>query len=178
MNPSAIWESMKDVPEDAKIATFAGGCFWCMEPAFENIEGVYRVIPGYTGGEEERPDYTDVASGKTGHREAVQVYYDPRETDYADLLEVFWSQIDATDAGGQFQDRGHQYSTAIFYHDEEQRQKASESKEALEQRSEEPVMTEILQAGEFYAAERYHQGFAKKHPLRYRMYRKGREAWK
>lgn len=156
-------------------ATFAGGCSWCMEADFEKAEGVVEVISGYTGGELEHPTYEQVASGTTGHLEAVQVSFDPDRISYQALLEIFWRHIDPTDAGGQFVDRGPQYRTAIFYHNEEQRRLAESSKLALEQsgRFDRPIVTEILPLKKFYPAEEYHQDYYKKHPLRYRFYRLG-----
>jgi peptide methionine sulfoxide reductase msrA/msrB len=155
-------------------ATFAGGCFWCMEPAFEKLDGVSAVVAGYTGGEG-RPTYAEVSSGRTGHAEAVEVRYDPARVDYADLLEVFWRQIDPTDAGGQFADRGPQYGTAIFYHDEAQKELAERSRAALQAsgRFDRPIVTQIVAAGPFYPAEEYHQDFYKKDPRRYQEYRRG-----
>lgn len=154
-------------------ATFAGGCFWCVESDFEKIEGVIKVISGYTGGQRPNPSYKEVSSGKTGHLEAVQVYYDPDKISYRDLLDIFWKYVDPTDPGGQFVDRGKQYRTAIFYHDEEQRRIAEESKKELERsgRFDKPIVTEILKLTEFYEAEGYHQDYQRKNPLRYKLYR-------
>ncbi len=156
-------------------ATFAGGCFWCMEKPFEHLKGVKEVISGYTGGDKKNPTYEEVSSGNTGHREAVQVIYDPKEVSYQELLEVFWRQIDPTDPGGQFVDRGSQYTTAIFYHNPEQKKLAEESKRILEESGifKRPIVTEILPATEFYPAEEYHQDYYKKNPYRYRIYRFG-----
>lgn len=147
-----------------KIATFAGDCFWCMEESFEKIEGVIDVISGYTGGNVENPTYEQVLSGKTGHYEAVQVIYDPEKISYNDLLEVFWSHIDPTDPEGQFADKGPQYRTAIFYHDEEQKYLAEKSKELLEKSGlfKKPIVTEIKKSEKFYKAEDYHQNFYEK----------------
>jgi peptide methionine sulfoxide reductase msrA/msrB len=155
------------------VATFAGGCFWCTEASFEKLEGVLEVVSGYTGGEESDPTYEQVAAGITGHAEAIQVRYDPSRTTYGDLLELFWHEVDPTDPSGQFVDRGRQYRTAIFYHDEEQRKLAEESKAALEQsgRYDAPIATEILPAKAFYPAEEYHQDYFRKNPLRYQYYR-------
>ena len=155
-------------------ATFAGGCFWCMEPPFENLDGVFEVVSGYAGGEEENPTYQEVSAGMTGHREVVQVVYDPSKVTYEELLEVFWRQIDPTDSGGQFADRGNQYETA-FYHDEEQKILAERSRDELAQsgRFERPIVTEILPAGAFYPAEDYHQDYYKKNSTHYKRYRKG-----
>lgn len=156
-------------------ATFAGGCFWCMEPPFEKLEGVGAVVSGYTGGEKENPSYEQVSSGATGHREAVQVTYDPAKISYATLLDVFWRSIDPTDAGGQFADRGSQYKTGIFYHDDEQKSLAEKSRQALEQSGtfDKPIVVEILPAGPFYAAETYHQDYYKKNPTHYNRYKVG-----
>ncbi len=154
-------------------ATFAGGCFWCMELPFEKIDGVIEVISGYTGGHTEDPTYEEVSSGKTGHLEAIQITYDPSKVRYAELLAVFWKQIDPTDKAGQFVDRGSQYRTAIFYHTEEQRTIAEQSKRELEQsgRYRKPIVTGILKAAPFYPAEEYHQNYYKKNPMRYKFYR-------
>jgi len=161
--------------EREEIATFAGGCFWCMEPPFEKLEGVSAVVSGYTGGSEENPGYRQVSSGATGHAEAVQIRFDPDRVSYAELLEVFWRNIDPTTADAQFVDQGTQYRTAIFYHDEEQRRLAEASREALEKsgRFEAPIVTEITPATAFYPAEDYHQDYYKKNPLRYKFYRYG-----
>jgi peptide methionine sulfoxide reductase msrA/msrB len=156
-------------------ATFAGGCFWCMEPPFETLEGVMSATSGYTGGKESGPSYEEVSSGRTGHVEAVQVEYDPTVISYEYLLKVFWRQIDPTDDGGQFADRGKQYRTAIFVHDREQRRLAEESKKELEQSGifKAPIVTEIRWAEPFYAAETYHQDYYKKNPAHYKRYRAG-----
>jgi peptide methionine sulfoxide reductase msrA/msrB len=154
-------------------ATFAGGCFWCTEADFEKLPGVVKVISGYTGGNKENPTYEEVSSGRTGHLEAVQVYYDPTRITYEELLKYFWRHVDPTDAGGQFVDRGPQYRSAIFYHDEEQKQSAEKSKEALGKsgRFNKPIVTEILKFSKFYEAEDYHQDYYKTHPLKYKFYR-------
>jgi peptide methionine sulfoxide reductase msrA/msrB len=154
-------------------ATFAGGCFWCMTPPFEKIDGVNEVISGYTGGHTVNPTYDDVTSETTGHKESVEVVYDPSKVGYEKLLDVFWRQINPTDAGGQFVDRGPSYTTAIFYHNEEQKKLAEESKKKLEQsgRFDKPIVTPILPAGAFYRAEDYHQDYWKKNPVRYKFYR-------
>ncbi len=156
-------------------ATFAGGCFWCMEPPFEKVDGVREVISGYTGGYDRDPTYEEVSSGTTGHLEAVQVIYDPDRVAYSELLEVFWRQIDPTDAEGSFVDRGPQYRSAIFYHDDEQRRLAEVSKEELEKsgRYEAPIVTGIIAFDKFYRAEEYHQDYYKKNPVRYKFYRYG-----
>jgi peptide methionine sulfoxide reductase msrA/msrB len=159
---------------DLEKATFAGGCFWCMEHPFEKLNGVVEVISGYTGGHKKNPTYKEVSQGITGHLEAVQITYDPSKISYTDLLNVFWRQINPTDKGGQFVDRGEQYRTAIFYHNDEQKMLAVKSKKELEEsgRFNKPIVTEIRQASEFYRAEDYHQDFYKKNPARYNSYRK------
>ncbi len=161
--------------EETKKAIFAGGCFWCMEPPFENLEGVVDVIAGYTGGRTENPNYREVSSGTTGHYEAVQVTYDPARITYEELLAVFWRQIDPTDDGGQFADRGTQYFTAVFYLDEEQRRLAEASKRQIDQSGifDKPVVTAILPAAPFYPAEEEHQDYYRKNVLHYSMYKAG-----
>jgi len=158
-----------------KKATFAGGCFWCVEADFEKLPGVVKVISGYTGGNKENPTYEEVSSGTTGHVEAVQVYYDPTKIMYEELLDFFWRHIDPTDPGGQFVDRGPQYRSIIFYHDEEQKRLAEKSKESLDRsrRFKKPVVTEIIKFTKFYEAEEYHQDYYKKHPIKYAYYRHG-----
>ena len=155
------------------LATFAGGCFWCMEPPYDKLDGVLSTISGYTGGSKADPTYREVSAGGTGHAEVVQITYDPAKVSYEQLLEVFWRNVDPLDAGGQFCDRGDQYRTGIFVHDEEQRRLAEESKQALENsgRFEQPIVTEIEEAGPFYPAEDYHQDYYEKNPLRYKFYR-------
>ncbi|OGP95836.1 MAG: methionine sulfoxide reductase [Deltaproteobacteria bacterium RBG_16_47_11] len=165
------------VKEEAalKKATFAGGCFWCTEADFEKLPGVIKVISGYTGGQKENPTYQEVSAGTTGHIEAIQVYYDPLKITYEALLDYFWKHIDPTDPGGQFVDRGFQYRSAIFYHDEEQKRLAEKSKEALMKsgKFDKPVVTEIVRFTKFYDAEEYHQDYYKKHHLKYSYYRYG-----
>jgi methionine-S-sulfoxide reductase len=155
------------------MATFAGGCFWCMEPPFDKLDGVLSTTSGYMGGAEENPTYQEVSAGSTGHAEAVQVRYDPSKVSYEKLLEVFWMQIDPTTPNRQFVDVGRQYRTAIFYHDEEQRRLAEESKTKLDKsgRHEGPIVTEIVPTGIFWPAEDYHQDYYKKNPIRYKFYR-------
>jgi peptide methionine sulfoxide reductase msrA/msrB len=155
------------------VATFAGGCFWCMEPPFEQLDGVHAVISGYTGGEENNPSYKDVSSQKTGHVEAVQVEYNPATITYEQLLQVFWRQIDPTDDGGQFVDRGPQYASGIFYHNEEQKIQAERSRQELTDsgRFNQDIVTEISPAKIFYKAEDYHQDYYKKNKLAYTFYR-------
>ncbi len=166
---------MNKKPQAVEKAIFAGGCFWCMEPPFEKLPGVVSVVSGYTGGTVENPSYEQVTSGNTGHLEAVEISYDPEQISYPELLEVFWRNIDPTDEGGQFIDRGSQYRSAIFYLDEEQRRAAEQSREELAQsgRFKRPIVTEILPASNFYPAENYHQDYYKENPLRYRFYRNG-----
>jgi peptide methionine sulfoxide reductase msrA/msrB len=154
-------------------AIFAGGCFWCMEHPFEKLDGVKEVISGYTGGHKENPTYKEVSAGRTGHAEAVRVVYDPAKVTYEELLDVFWRQIDPTDAGGQFVDRGSQYRSAIFYKTEEEKVKAESSRDALEKsgRFGRPIVTEILPASVFYDAEDYHQDYYRKSSIKYKFYR-------
>jgi peptide methionine sulfoxide reductase msrA/msrB len=156
-----------------KTATLAGGCFWCVEADFEKVDGVVEVISGYTGGNKENPTYEEVSAGGTGHVEAVQVFYDPKKITYKEILDVFWRHVDPTDPGGQFVDRGSQYRTVIFYHDEEQKRLAEESKRELEKsgRFDKPIVTEIVKFTKFYPAEDYHQDYYKTHSLRYKYYR-------
>ncbi len=154
-------------------AAFAGGCFWCMVHPFEVLPGVSAVVSGYTGGTVANPTYHQVSAGGTGHRESVQVTYDPKRIGYDRLLYVYWRNIDPFDAGGQFCDRGRQYTSAIFVADAEQRRLAEASKRALEARFKRPVATVILPAGPFYRAEEYHQDYYRKNPIRYRYYRLG-----
>jgi peptide-methionine (S)-S-oxide reductase len=154
-------------------ATFAGGCFWCMEPPFDKLEGVVSTTSGYTGGQQKNPTYEQVSAGRTGHTEAVQVVYDPNKVSYEKLLEVFWRNVDPLDPKGQFCDKGNQYRTGIFYHDEKQRELAEASKRGLEKsgRLKSPIVTQIVAASEFYPAEAYHQDYYQKNPVRYKFYR-------
>jgi methionine-S-sulfoxide reductase len=171
------------VPLERKLmkATLAGGCFWCMQPPFQQIEGVTEAVAGYAGGTKANPGYEEVSSGTTGHLESVQVTYDPEKVSYEKLLDVFWTQIDPTDQEGQFADKGSQYRTAIFYHDEEQKRIAETSKKNLEEsgKFKKPVVTEIRPFTSFYPAEEYHQNYAKKKPREYQLYKSysGREAF-
>jgi peptide-methionine (S)-S-oxide reductase len=158
-------------PAKTESAIFAGGCFWCVEADFDKVAGVISTTSGYTGGHTVNPSYEDVGRGGTGHAEAVEIVYDPAKVSYAKLLDVFWHNIDPLVKDRQFCDRGHQYRTAIFYRDEEQRQLAEASKAKVEARFKQPVYTEITAAGPFYKAEDYHQDFYLKNPLRYRFYR-------
>jgi len=161
--------------KNLKIATFAGGCFWCMEKPYEQYDGISEVISGYIGGKRANPSYQEVSSGNSGHLEAVEVTYDPSKITYEELLDIFWRQIDPTDGGGQFADRGEQYTTAIFYHDDEQKKLAEQSKQNLEdsKKFDEPIATKILKSTPFFKAEEYHQDYYKKHPVHYDSYRHG-----
>ncbi len=156
-------------------AVFAGGCFWCMQPPYDRLDGVLETAVGYTGGHVENPTYEQVTAGGTGHVEAVRVRYDPAVISYQELLTVFWRNIDPLDAGGQFCDRGAHYRSAIFAIGPEQREAAEASRAELQAsgRFTDPIVTEILKAREFYLAEGYHQDYYKKNPLRYRFYRSG-----
>ena len=169
------------------VATFAGGCFWCMEAAFEGNDGVIDVISGYSGGKEENPTYQEVGSGQTGHLEAIQVYYNPLQTTFKDLVDWFFRNIDPTDDSGQFADKGSQYRTAIFYKNNEEKKVAELAKEELTKSGifDKPIMTKILSYKNFYTAEEYHQDYYKKNPLSYNRYAKGsgrkdfiEETWK
>jgi len=177
---------MKDKVKNLESATFAGGCFWCVESDFEKVDGVIEVISGYTGGNKENPTYEEVSTGRTGHVEAVQVLYDSTRITYRELLDVFWMHVDPTDPGGQFVDRGSQYRSAIFYHDEEQRKLAEQSREELNRsrRFEKPIVTEILPLSMFYRAEDDHQNYCTTNQIRYKLYRSNsgrdqflKEAW-
>jgi peptide-methionine (S)-S-oxide reductase len=154
-------------------AIFAGGCFWCMEEAFEEVPGVLSVTSGYIGGRVPNPTYDQVSAGKTGHTEAIEVLYDPARVNYSTLLEVFWHNIDPLTPNAQFCDHGSQYRAGIFYHSAEQQKLADASKQALidSQRFKEPIVTEITMATMFYPAEEYHQDYYKKNPLRYKFYK-------
>ncbi|MCM2258050.1 MAG: peptide-methionine (S)-S-oxide reductase MsrA [Vicinamibacteria bacterium] len=154
-------------------ATFAGGCFWCMEGPFEKLPGVLSVTSGYAGGRVAQPTYDQVSSGGTGHAEVVQVIYDPAKVSYDKLLHVFWRNIDPLTANAQFCDRGSQYRSAVFFHDEAQRNAATASKAALATRFPQQVVTEIVKLDKFWPAEEYHQDFYKKNPVRYLSYRAG-----
>jgi peptide-methionine (S)-S-oxide reductase len=176
--------ALPPVREGQAVALFAGGCFWCMETPFHSTPGVISATSGYTGGTKKDPTYHEVSSGGTGHAESVRVVFDPKRITYAQLLEVFWHNVDPFSAEGQFCDRGNQYRSAIFALDAEQKRLAEESKRALEKRFGRSIATEIVPANEFYAAEEYHQQFYKKNPARYYSYRAGcgrdqrlREVW-
>ncbi len=161
--------------KSTKKAIFAGGCFWCIEAAFEELDGVIEAVSGYIGGDKENPTYEEVSSGTTGHYEAVLVIYDPSKISYEELLDYFWKQIDPTDEKGQFFDKGSQYRTAIFYLNETQKKLAEESKKRLEKsgKFDKPIATKILPASEFYKAEEYHQAYYEKEPIQYQRYKKG-----
>lgn len=156
-----------------ETATFAGGCFWCVESDFKKYDGVIEAVSGYTGGHKGNPTYEEVSSGLSGHVEAVQVRYDPEKITYQKLLDIFWRHVDPTDRGGQFVDRGSQYRTAIFFHNDEQMAAAESSKLALSRcgRFKKPIATEILPIKKFFPAEAHHQKYYKKNPLRYKFYR-------
>lgn len=162
-----------------KTAVFAGGCFWCMEPPYAKMQGVIQVLPGYTGGHTKNPTYEQVCAGGTGHFEAVEITYDPDKVSFGQLLNVFWRQIDPTDAFGQFADRGRQYQTAIFYHDDEEKRIAEDSLKRIQRLFDKPVRTQILPASEFYPAEGGHCEYYKKNPTHYASYKagSGREAY-
>jgi methionine-S-sulfoxide reductase len=157
----------------AAVATFAGGCFWCVEEAFEKVPGVISAVSGYTGGTVPSPTYEQVSNEATGHAEAVRVTYDPTKVSYEQLVDWFWRNIDPTQAGGQFCDHGSSYRSAIFVHDEAQKKVAEDTKRAHEAsgRLKQPIATEIVAAGAFYEAEDYHQGYYRKNPNRYKFYK-------
>ncbi len=158
--------------EPAKVY-FAGGCFWCMEEAFEKVDGVIAAVSGYMGGTVQNPSYEDVSSGRTGHAESVEVLYDPSKVTYNQLLEAFWRNVDPITPNAQFCDHGTQYRAAIFYQNDQEKRFAEESRQAIEQskRFTQPVVTQIVPASRFYAAEEYHQDFYKKNPIRYKFYK-------
>lgn len=164
-----ILEVMASMSKNLEKATFAGGCFWCMVKPFDQWEGVYEVLSGYTGGHKENPTYEEVKSGTTGHYEAVQITFDPEVMPYEKIVEIYWQQIDPTDDGGQFHDRGDMYRTAIFYHNDKQKQIAEQSKKQLSDSGKfnKPIVTKILKASTFYPAEDYHQDFYKKNEEEY-----------
>ena len=162
-----------DIPaQNLQIATFAGGCFWCMQAAFDKVKGAVSTAVGYTGGHKENPTYEEVCSGKTGHAEAVEILYNPSLVSYEELLDIFWKNIEPTMLNRQFVDFGTQYRTAIFYHNEEQRRLAEASKEKLEKSGKfyKPIVTEIKPVSTFYKAEEHHQQYYKKNPIRYEFY--------
>jgi peptide-methionine (S)-S-oxide reductase len=153
------------------VATFAGGCFWCVESDFDHVKGVISTTSGYTGGHVKNPTYHQVSAGGTGHAESVEIIYDPGQVTYAQLLTYFWHHVDPTVKDRQFCDVGHQYRTAIFVHNDEQRKLAEASKKKVEAELKKPIYTEIVAAGPFYKAEGYHQDYYKKNPVQYRFYR-------
>lgn len=173
--------------ESLKKATFAGGCFWCMQPPFDELPGVVSTRAGYTGGTKKKPTYEEVSAGQTGHAEAVEIIYDSSQISYDELLEVFWKNIDPTTENAQFADKGSQYRTAVYYHNEEQKQAALASRKRLEDSgkfNDKPIVTKVEPAPEFYPAEDYHQDYYKKNPVHYQLYKKGsgregylREKW-
>jgi peptide-methionine (S)-S-oxide reductase len=162
-----------DGEQNTARATLAGGCFWCMEPPFDKLDGVISTTSGYTGGDTEDPDYEQVSSGQTGHTEAVRIVYDPDQIDYGELLHVYWRNIDPTTENAQFCDHGSQYRAEIFYHNEKQKRLAEQTRAELKANGpfEKPIVTPITEASEFYPAEEYHQDYYKKNPLRYKFYR-------
>lgn len=160
-------------PPSRATATFAGGCFWCMEGPFEKLPGVLSVTSGYAGGSVKQPTYEQVSAGRTGHAEVVQVIYDPARVDYERLLHVFWRNVDPLTPNAQFCDRGSQYRSAIFFHDDAQRQAAEKSKAELAPRFPKPIATEVVKLDTFWPAEEYHQDFYRKNPVRYQTYRMG-----
>ncbi len=168
-------EKIASYKGDTELATFAGGCFWCVEAPFEGIDGIIAVTSGYAGGKEKNPTYGEVSSGETSHRESVQISFDPEIISYSELVDIFWQTFDPTDVGGSFYDRGSQYESAIFYHDAEQKKVAEESKQLLgaSGKFEKPIATPILKYTNFYPAEDYHQDYYKKNPTDYYSYRSG-----
>jgi peptide methionine sulfoxide reductase msrA/msrB len=169
--PKILAHDNENNSHTSAIATFAGGCFWCMESPYEKVDGVIKVVSGYMGGTGDNPNYQDYA--QKGYVEVIQITYNPKKISYNDLLEIFWRQINPTDAGGQFGDRGPQYRSVIFYHNDEQKRLAEQSKAQITQsgRFDQPIATEILQALTFYPAEEYHQDYYKKHPIKYTFFR-------
>ena len=175
-NPSEESENPKEIfSASQQVATFAGGCFWCVEAPFEGLDGVLSVVSGYSGGKEKNPTYGEVAGGKTSHRESVQITFDPEVISYAELVDIFWQTYDPTDVGGSFFDRGTQYESAIFFHNDQQKKVAEESKKLLDQskRFSKPIATPIIKFTNFYPAEDYHQDYYKKSPQDYYAYRRG-----
>ena len=173
--PAVAADGAAATPAKTETATFAGGCFWCEEAAFDHVPGVVSVTSGYTGGTKKDPSYEEVSSGTTGHAESVEVVFDPAKVGYRQLLDIFWRNVDPVDPRGQFCDKGGQYRSAIFYHDEEQHRIAEQSKKELEETKQlpGPIVTEIVPATAFYRAEEYHQHYHEKNPIRYNFYRHG-----
>ena len=174
-NPQVARAAQTERDAPGAVATFAGGCFWCVESAFDGVPGVIDAVSGYTGGGETVPTYKEVSAGRSGHVEAVRIRYDPARIGYDELLDIFWRQIDPTDGGGQFADRGPQYRTLVFFHDDEQRELAERTKAEVgaSGRFSGPLVTEIVPAGPFHEAEEYHQDYSRKHPTSYKQYRYG-----
>jgi peptide-methionine (S)-S-oxide reductase len=166
-------QAASDVAEGQAVATFAGGCFWCMEPPFDKLDGVISTTSGYSGGHQDNPTYKQVSAGRTGHTEVIQIVYDPDKITYQQLLETFWVNIDPLTANAQFCDRGSQYRSGIFYHDPEQKKLAEASAKAIQAMFDKPVVTEITEFSKFYPAEDYHQDYYTKNPVRYNYYRWG-----
>ena len=166
-------QAASDVAEGQAVATFAGGCFWCMEPPFDKLDGVISTTSGYSGGHQDNPTYKQVSAGQTGHTEVIQVVYDPDKVTYQQLLETFWVNIDPLTASAQFCDRGSQYRSGIFYHGPEQKKLAEASAKAIQAMFDKPVVTEITEFSKFYPAEDYHQDYYTKNPVRYNYYRWG-----
>ena len=170
----AVWSPglAVEAAEPAK-AYFAGGCFWCMEEAFEKMDGVIAVVSGYMGGTVANPTYEQVSAGQTGHTESVEVSYDPAKVSYQKLLEAFWHNVDPVTPNAQFCDHGSQYRAAVFYGTDEEKRLSEESKRAIEQskRFSEPIVTQLGKVSTFYTAEEYHQDFYKKNPIRYKYYK-------
>jgi len=169
---NVLLEPVVESGEPAK-AYFAGGCFWCMEEAFEKVDGVIAAVSGYMGGTVQNPSYEEVSSGRTGHAESIEVLYDPSKVTYNQLLEAFWRNVDPITPSAQFCDHGTQYRAAIFYQNDQEKRFAEESKQAIEQskRFTQPIVTQIVMASQFYTAEEYHQDFYKKNPIRYKFYK-------
>ena len=163
--------SAQPAAQETAIATFAGGCFWCIEADFDRVPGVLATVSGYTGGKTDNPTYREVSRGDTGHREALQITYDPQKISYAQLLTVFWHSVDPVDSGGQFCDRGVPYETAVFVHNDEQRKLAEASREQVMKDLGQKIFTPVETAAKFYPAEDYHQDYHNKNPLRYKYYR-------
>ena len=167
-----IWITLvATLSAEQRTAVFAGGCFWCMEPPFDKVDGVIRTVSGYAGGKKQTPTYREVASGQTDHLEALQVTYDPEKVSYKELLEVFWVNVDPLDGGGQFCDRGHSYLTAIFYSSEEEETLVRSSREQVGRILKQSIATELIPFTQFWPAEDYHQDYYKKNPTRYKFYR-------
>lgn len=173
--PMTVKANYSEISGNKEVATFAGGCFWCMESPYEDIDGVYSAISGYSGGNEKNPTYGEVSSGKTGHQESVQITFNPEVISFSEIIDIYWKQFDPTDTGGSFYDRGNQYKSVIFYHSEKQKEVAEKSKEKLDKSGifKSPIYTPIKKFDTFYPAEEYHQDYYKKNPSDYKSYRKG-----